>query len=98
MNTLRLLLTSLFLICNIVSAEQPVVSLWQSRSPALQTRLEEIIREQGLWQQVKKKHLAITLVDITHIQTPTVASVNGNKMFYAASLPKIAILLGAFKV
>ena len=96
MNTLRLLLASLFLICNIVSAEQPVVSLWKSRSPALQTRLEGIIQEQELWQQVKNKRLAITLVDITNIQSPTVASVNGNKMYYAASLPKIAILLGAF--
>ena len=96
MNTRRLLLVPLFLSCNIVSAEPPVASLWQSRSPALQTRLEDIIQKQGLWQQVKKKHLAITLVDITNIQTPTVASVNGNEMFYAASLPKIAILLGAF--
>ena len=96
MNTIRLLLTSLILISSIVSADQPVVSLWQSHDPVLQTRLEGVIRDQGLWQQVKNKRLAITLVDITNIESPEVASVNGNKMYYAASLPKIAILLGAF--
>ena len=69
-----------------MSADQPVVSLWQSHNPVLQTRLEAVVRDQGLWQQVKHKRLAITLVDITNIESPTVASVNGNKMYYTARL------------
>ena len=36
------------------------------------------------------------MVDITDLQHPKVAGVNPDVMLYAASLPKIAILLGAF--
>ncbi len=36
-------------------------------------------------------------MDITEPRQPRVATVNGDHMMYAASLPKIAILLGAFK-
>ena len=36
------------------------------------------------------------VVDITNLQHPKVAGVNPDVMLYAASLPKIAILLGAF--
>jgi len=35
-------------------------------------------------------------VDVTQLREPRVASVNGDVMLYAASLPKIAIVLGAF--
>ncbi len=93
---IRALLTSLCFICSIVSAAQPVPSLWDSRDPRLQHRLEQMIRDQGLWKPVMLKRLAISLVDITDLQSPKMASVNGNQMVYAASLPKIAILLGAF--
>ena len=79
-----------------VLADQSIFTLWESRDVKLQSRLENVIKKQGLWQQVKNKHLSITLVDITDIQSPKMASVNGNEMVYAASLPKIAILLGAF--
>ena len=37
------------------------------------------------------------MVDITDEDNPKVAAVNGTEMMYAASLPKIAILLGAFE-
>jgi beta-lactamase class A len=36
------------------------------------------------------------VVDLTNLQQPRVAGVNPDVMMYAASLPKIAILLGAF--
>ncbi len=36
------------------------------------------------------------MVDITDLQHPKVAGVNSDVMLYAASLPKIAILLDAF--
>jgi beta-lactamase class A len=39
----------------------------------------------------------VVVVDITDISEPRMAYVNPNEMMYAASLPKIAILLGAFE-
>jgi beta-lactamase class A len=45
---------------------------------------------------VRNGKLGVALVDITNLDEPRVASVNGDEMIYAASLPKIAILLGAF--
>ena len=39
----------------------------------------------------------LSLVDITVRERPRVAAVNAHEMMYAASLPKIAILLGAFQ-
>jgi beta-lactamase class A len=50
----------------------------------------------GLMNEIQKGKLAVALVDITDINHPRVASLNGDDMMYAASLPKIAILLGAF--
>lgn len=50
----------------------------------------------GLSGEIAKGDLAVSLVDITEPQTPRMAMLNGDEMLYAASLPKIAILLGAF--
>ena len=71
-------------------------SLFDSRDPVLQRNLERVIESIGLGQAVKKKQLSLDLVDITDLKHPRVASINGDNMVYAASLPKIAILLGAF--
>ena len=45
---------------------------------------------------VKAKKVGIVLADITDCHKPKVAQVNGDNMMYAASLPKIAIVLGFF--
>ena len=45
---------------------------------------------------MRQQRLAIALTDISDPGDPRLASVNGDTMLYAASLPKIAILLGAF--
>ncbi len=71
-------------------------SLWTAEDPLLQKQLEAVIKQLGLWRPVKQKHLSVVLVDISNPLKPRLAHVNGNKMFYAASLPKIAILLAAF--
>lgn len=71
-------------------------TLWESDDPVLQQDLEKLVKQQGLWQQIKTKHLSLVVVDISDLKKPQVAALNGNKMFYAASLPKIVILLGAF--
>lgn len=71
-------------------------TLWESYDHGLQIQLEGVLEDLGLNKAVRNKKLGITLVDITDPEEPLVASVNGDMMIYAASLPKIAILLGAF--
>ncbi len=70
--------------------------LRDSHDPVLQQQLENIIKDQGLSRAVRQRQLSFALVDITDEQHPRMAAVNGDEMIYAASLPKIAILLGAF--
>ncbi len=45
---------------------------------------------------VKNKKVSMAVVDISDLTHPRVAAVNGDVMLYAASLPKIAILPGAY--
>lgn len=71
-------------------------SLTDSIDPVLQRNLERVIKSIGLDRAVKSKQLSLDLVDITDLDNPRVAAINGENMVYAASLPKIAILLGAF--
>ncbi len=63
----------------------------------LQSNLKKSLHKLGLSKPANNKKLALTLVDITDEDNPKVAAVNGTEMMYAASLPKIAILLGAFE-
>lgn len=70
--------------------------LWEAYDPGLQKELEHTLARLGLAGAVRDRRLAVALVDITAINEPRVAAVNGDEMLYAASLPKIAILLGAF--
>ncbi len=62
----------------------------------LQRSLEQLVHALGLWQHVRSKNLALGLLDITDIDAPRYAALNQHRMMYAASLPKIAILLGAY--
>lgn len=71
-------------------------SLWDSYDPGLQAKLDKTLEKLGLAGAVRNGKLGVALVDITNLEEPRVASVNGDEMIYAASLPKIAILLGAF--
>jgi len=70
--------------------------LRKSIDPVLQKQLETLIRKKGLQKAVRQERLAIALVDITDAKKPRMAAINGDVMEYAASLPKIAILLAAF--
>jgi beta-lactamase class A len=71
--------------------------LWGAVDPGLQRRLEATLAALGLQQAIQQKRLGVALVDISDLQRPRVAAVNGDEMMYAASLPKIAIMLGAFE-
>ncbi len=62
----------------------------------MQDELYKALQSLKLDKPMRKSELSIALVDITDENHPRLAAFNGSKMFYAASLPKIAILLGAF--
>jgi beta-lactamase class A len=69
--------------------------LWDATDLRLQTLLERGLTKLGLSRAVHDKSLAVTLVDMSRRHHPRVAQVNGDEMMYAASLPKIGILLAA---
>jgi len=71
-------------------------SLWDCGDPKLQRQLTTILQDLGYDRPIREKRMAVSLVDITDLDHPRVAEVNGNTMMYAASVPKLAILLGAF--
>lgn len=77
-------------------AEHVRVDLWSSVDARLQSGLEDIVEARGLAAAVRDGRLALAVADLTEPSSPRVAALNGDRMMYAASLPKIAILLGAF--
>ena len=78
-------------------ANPPLADLTETCDPVLQKGLQQSLTELNLTRAAKTKSLSIVLVDITDPSSPRMAYVNPNEMMYAASLPKIAILLGAFE-
>lgn len=70
--------------------------LRESYDPGLQEKLEATLDRLRLSSYVTQGKLSVVLVDISDLEDPRLASVNGDQMLYAASLPKLAILLGAF--
>lgn len=64
--------------------------------PALQAGLEREMARLDLAPVIRNRHLAVAVVDLSAEGSPRLAMLNGDEMMYAASLPKIAILLGAF--
>jgi beta-lactamase class A len=77
-------------------AQRGPTDLSISCDPRLQKGLERCLEALKLNRAAKNKNLSIVLVDITKPAAPRMAYINPNEMMYAASLPKIAILLGAF--
>ncbi len=63
----------------------------------LQAGLEKALASRTKWRKlIARRKLAVGLVDLTDPAASRYAQVNGNVEMYAASLPKIAILLAAF--
>lgn len=93
-----LLAGALFGLGNLsVAADLRWPTLNQSRDAVLQQHLESDLRSLGLARAVHDKRLAVALVELSDIRRPRYAAVNPNLGIYAASLPKIAILLGVFQ-
>lgn len=72
-----------------------VEPLADAQDDSLQLELERVVRRQGLWPAVENGELAVLLAIVTDPDRPRLAQLNGHRMMYAASLPKIAILFGA---
>lgn len=75
---------------------QPAL-LWSARDPQLQLALEVAMGQAGLAAELGRRALGVALVDITDRERPRVAAINGDRTFYAASLPKIAVMLAVFE-
>jgi beta-lactamase class A len=80
-----------------VYTSQLPADLTTTCDPKLQKGLYRCLASLNLEKAVNSKSLSVVLVDITDPSSPRMAHVNPNEMMYAASLPKIAILLGAFE-
>jgi len=76
---------------------EDMAPLWSHVDPELQAEVEALVGRLGLREAVKRHQLGLAFVDITEAASPRVASLNGDVMMYAASLPKIAVLLAAFE-
>ncbi|MDP5172498.1 MAG: class A beta-lactamase-related serine hydrolase [Bacteroidia bacterium] len=64
--------------------------------PRLSEKLNALIRQQPGWSElVNAGKMSVGLVDLSDTQNMRFAQVNGDVMMYAASLPKIAILLAS---
>ena len=76
---------------------EDLAPLWDYLDPGLEAQVSEALGKLGLLEPIRRKKLAVVLADISKLEEPRVASINGDVMLYAASLPKIAVLLAAFE-
>lgn len=66
------------------------------KNETLQKSLERQLNSNPKWKKlIAQKKMSVGIVDLSNPDNVRFASVNGNHMMYAASLPKIAILLAA---
>ena len=68
--------------------------LYEAMDDELQQKLETRLRKNRRWATLLgQRKMAVGLVDLTNPSAPRFAHINGSTMMYAASLPKIVILL-----
>jgi beta-lactamase class A len=78
------------------ATEPAYPDLRDSHDAQFQTQLNAALADRPLfWEGVKKKELSVVIADVSDLEHPVVAWYNPELMLYAASLPKIAIALGA---
>ena len=80
------------------SAESTYPDLRNAHDPELQKAMDKALgsSHSKFWSGVRKKEFGVVVADVTDLHKPHVAWYNPNLMLYAASLPKIAIVLGVF--
>ena len=96
MPALRTIIAVLYLsLCGQAWAIESPTTLSKAGDSHLQHALEALVLEQKLSSAINSHELALVLVIASDPDKPRLAELNGRSMVYAASLPKIAILLGA---
>lgn len=65
--------------------------------PLLASALSRLVDSMQLSPMIAQQRFAVSLVDVTDPEHPKYAGVNDNVMMYAASLPKIAVLVAGFE-
>jgi beta-lactamase class A len=85
------------LALDAIAPFEDLAPLWGWRDTGLQSEVDKALESLDLDDDVRRNRLAVALVDVTNPDRPRVAEVNGDTMMYAASLPKIAVLLAAFE-
>lgn len=70
----------------------------QTADEGFQSALERALGKNASWRAlIEQNKMAVGVVDLSNPATARFASVNGWTMMYAASLPKIAVLLAAYQ-
>ena len=68
-----------------------------SPNPELQQSLQKAVEAMNLTEPLAERRLAVSLVDVTDAQNLRYAGLNDREMMYAASLPKICVLVAGFE-
>jgi beta-lactamase class A len=84
-----------FAVTGLPAQTLAATELRAATDPALQRDLEGVVHDLGLDGALSRRQLSLALVDVTDTRVPRLAMLNGDEMMYAASLPKIGILVGA---
>ncbi len=72
------------------------ISLRNAKNNTFQINLEKELKSNPTWKKlIDQKRMAVGVVDLYNPEKTKFASINGDYMMYAASLPKIAVLLAA---
>jgi beta-lactamase class A len=83
--------------CILLLASMPVVAGLPRVDSELQVQLRQSLDRMGLDPLVAGGKLAVSLLDLSDPAEERYASFNDRLMMYAASLPKLGVLLGAFQ-
>ena len=76
--------------------ESNIKSFNNLQNSALQNCLEQELNKVPAWKNlIAQNKMAVGIIDLSNPENAKYASVNSNQMMYAASLPKIAVLLTA---
>jgi beta-lactamase class A len=86
---------ALLLLVSPLAPAASVCDLDGAQDPGLQQELKAVLQREGLAAATDRGDLAVSLLVLSDPDRPMLAQINGDHMIYAASLPKIAILLGA---
>lgn len=79
-----------------IKSDVTVRPLQQLTDSLLQSSIEEELRKNKIWKNlIKTQNMSIGIVDLHDLNDIKYAGINDTFMMYAASLPKIAILLAA---